>query len=490
MVLEVIIFSKHIKVKSIEKSEQICRLKKFQTLLVNKIYPIKQRDQIVYICHHCKKKKTEKFNSNSKFFEEEILCRECGFTITKIAKYGSANASSRIKQGIQKKYGVDNPSQIVGVKEKKKQTMLTRYGIETNFNNPKYKKIKLKNSYLKFKTFDKVVPLFNLQEYLDKKEKYQKFDWRCITCNTVFQFYYANGTLPRCPICFPKQNGSSLVEKQVVDFVKQLSISSIEENTKKIIPPYELDIYLPKHKLAIEFDGIYWHSELNGGNKTGHLQKTNLCEQHGIKLIHIFEDEWIEKREIVESIIRTIMGLTTSKIGARSCIIDEISSEEARVFVDTNHLQGFTAGKIHIGLRHKGKLVSLLSLSKPRFNKKYEWEITRFCNKKDMMIMGGFSRLLKYFETQYHPKSIISYCDKRYFSGSTYSKNGFIEMENSSPSYYYTDYTHRFNRIEFQKHKLSKKLKIFNPKLTEWENMQLNGWDRIWDCGNSVFVKK
>ena len=160
----------------------------------------------------------------------------------------------------------------------------------------------------------------------------------------------------------------------------------------------------------------------------------------------------------------------------------------AKSFLFNNHLQGEINGRKYIGLFYDKELVSLLIMGKSRFNKKYEWEILRFCNKLNTTVLGGLSKLLKYFERKYNPKSIITYVDARYGIGTGYEKCGFKSLGMSSPSYYYIkDYIQLESRFKYQKHKLSKILKKFDPTLTEWENMQLNGYDRIWDCGNYVY---
>ena len=113
----------------------------------------------------------------------------------------------------------------------------------------------------------------------------------------------------------------------------------------------------------------------------------------------------------------------------------------------------------------------------------------RYCSKIGYQIIGGTSKMLSYFIKKYKPTSIITYADKRYSDGKFYEKIGFKKTNLSKPNYFYfKGNSGLMSRIQFQKHKLKDKLDIFNPELTEWENMQLNGYDRIWDCGNFVFV--
>ena len=407
----------------------------------------------------------------------------------------SSEIQDKIKQTSVTKYGVDSIFKSEYFKDKFKQTSIAKYGFDypaqSNKIKEKIKETWFNKFYHKLANSNRlnnlVKPLFKLEDYCGISKTY---DWECCKCKTVFQESILNGYIPRCPTCFPKLCGTSLLEKEIGKYIKSLNIL-IEENTRKTISPLELDIYVPSHNLAIEFDGLYWHSELSVSKiaKTKHLYKTDLCEEKGIKLIHIFEDEWIEKQDIVKSIICSKLGIYQQTIGARKCQLKEINSKEASMFYEQNHLQGYLGSKINIGLFYENELVSCLSFSKSRYNKKYDWEITRFANKLNIKVVGSFAKLFSRFKSSYKG-SIITYSDRRYFDGSIYKRNGFTELKDSSPSYYYTDYKHRYNRVEFQKHKLKDKLKDFDPNLTEWENMQLNGWDRIWDCGNKVFEFK
>jgi len=165
-----------------------------------------------------------------------------------------------------------------------------------------------------------------------------------------------------------------------------------------------------------------------------------------------------------------------------------VDNKEAKIFYEENHLQGFINSKINIGLFYENKFISCLSFGKSRYNKQYDWEINRFANKLNVSVIGGFAKMLKYFENNYSG-SIITYSDRRYFDGSIYRNNGFEELEVSQPNYFYTDKRRRYSRIQYQKHKLEEQLNVYDSNLTEWENMQLNGYDRIWDCGNYRFIK-
>jgi len=410
-----------------------------------------------------------------------------------------------------RKYGVENPSQSEETKKKKILAYLQHYGVFHPLNHPDIKKTikdtclrrygvenvsqyliinkKIKESYIKSffekllnsdRLKGKVIPNFTLDEY---HGVHYKYSWICTKCEQPFEGHINNANIPRCPTCYPSSGGSSKSEKEVADFVKSLGIQ-IKTNTRKLISPLELDIYVPSHKLAIEFNGLYWHSELNGKDKNYHLNKTLQCKSKGIQLLHIFEDEWIDKQEIVKSIITAKLGLIQNKLYARKCIIKSVPSNEAKLFLFDNHLQGPINGT-HLGLYYNEELLSLLTYGKSRFNKSWNYEILRFCNKINISVTGGLSKLLKHANLN----SVITYADLRYGTGESYLKCGFTYHKQTPPSYYYLDKNiQRFNRLQFQKHLLSEKLDIFDSDLTEWQNMQLNDYDRIWDCGTISYV--
>lgn len=419
---------------------------------------------------------------------------------TWIRKYGvdhpwkRADIKAKRDEVCLEKYGTKYPLQSEIGKEQVKQTCLEKYGVDNVFKSTKFllkqRELYYQNLFSFSRLKNKVKPLFSLEEYhkVDKKYKFQ-----CLKCNNEFEDHLDNGRIPRCYNCFPKLvTYKSKYEEEIYNWLSDLGISTIQKGNMSIINPYQLDIYIPDRNLAIEFNGLYWHSEIGSYGKCNgdyHLTKTNLCKEKGIELIHIFEDEWIENPEIVKSIIKSKLGLITNKIYARECEIRETDKEEALVFLMNNHLQEALNGKYSYGLYYKDKLVSLISLSKPRFNKNYEYELIRSCSRKDIVVVGGFSKLIDYAINKLNISSIVSYVDKRYFNGKGYKEWGL--MYETSPNYFYTkDYQNRESRIKYQKHKLEKLFPdIYDKSLTEWQIMQLAGYDRIWDVGNKVFER-
>lgn len=254
-----------------------------------------------------------------------------------------------------------------------------------------------------------------------------------------------------------------------------------------MIRPLELDIYLPDKNVAIEFDGLYWHSEENGKGEEYHLSKTEECENIGIHLLHVFEDEWNDKQEIVKDRIRSILGFN-GRIFARKCVVKELDAKECKEFLDANHLQGYYNAKHRYGLIYEGELVATMTFGKPRFNKNYDYELMRYSCRIGCNVVGGAGKLLAHFRRN-HEGSIVSYADRRYSDGNVYERLGFVKVGVSQPNYWYVRNGEKLSRYQCQKHKLAKLLGDgYDENISEHENMRLNGYDKIYDCGNLVYV--
>jgi uncharacterized Zn finger protein (UPF0148 family) len=288
----------------------------------------------------------------------------------------------------------------------------------------------------------------------------------------------------KCPICFPN---SSSAEVEIEEFLDSLGIEYIYSDWSTIAPQ-ELDFYIPSHNLAIEFNGIYWHSELRGKTRDYHLSKTENCSKQNINLLHIFENEWINpvKQSIWKSMIRGKLGLH-ERVYARKCTLKQVSKSEEKQFLEENHLQGHIGSQVAFGLYYEDQLMCLMSFGKNRFASDVEWEMLRFVSKQNINVVGGASKLLKHFRNNFKG-GIVSYSDRRYSNGDMYKVLGFQFSHNSSPNYFYfRNPAFLESRQKYMKHKLPNLLETFNPTLTEWENMVVNGYNRIWDCGNSVW---
>jgi predicted transcriptional regulator len=413
--------------------------------------------------------------------------------LTSLDRYGvphhmmNPEVSRQIRQVLLDKYGVGNPSQIPGVAAKVKSTILDKFGSYSSTVTPEIRRQRraalLEANCLKYKDID-----FSLKgmTYIEGVSPQVK----CIRCEGVYPLVIAPSQVLQklyCPICKPL---GSVKERFLVNYLETKGVTVIQHD-RSILEGKELDIYIPELNLAIEFDGLYWHSENNGVASTYHRDKTSKCLEKGIHLIHIWEHELATKQALVLSMLDLFLG-ETEKIFARKCEIREISFPVYREFMLSNHLQGSVSASVRLGLYWGGSLVAAMSLGKSRYNKNYEWELLRYCELQGTHTLGGKGKLLKHFEREYKPASLLSYCDLRWFKGSSYVKLGFTRKKDSPPNYFYfRDGNMVFSRQMFQKHKLKALPEFeFHEDLTEVENMRLNGFNRIFDCGNSVYVKQ
>lgn len=291
-----------------------------------------------------------------------------------------------------------------------------------------------------------------------------------------------------------KSNGCSKEEQELLSFVVGLLGEDIEiqTNTRSVISPKELDIYIPRYNIAIEYCGVYWHGESNGKDRLYHALKRVACAKQGIRLLQVWSNEWTYQRELVKSRLRNVFRKNTNTVYGRKCTIKMVVTSEADAFFAANHIQGKCSVPINYGLYYdEVHLVATMSFARDRFSNTDRYELVRFAVAQHISVVGGASKLFKAFVNDYNT-SVVSYSDNRWNTGAVYQQLGFTLSHVSQPNYFYFDKlgdTNKlFSRHVFQKHKLANKLELFDPNLTEWQNMQNNGYDRIWDCGNDVYI--
>ncbi len=278
-------------------------------------------------------------------------------------------------------------------------------------------------------------------------------------------------------------------EDELSNFIESLGFLVSRSKRPRWALGKEIDIQIEGTNLAVEYNGEYWHSEQQGKGRNYHLLKEEHARGVGVNLLQIFESEWRDKQEIIKSIISSKLNITT-RIYGRKTTISKISAKTAKKFYDKNHRQGGAgATSSSYCLLSGDEVVSVMSIKKIRFGTNNGIEIYRFANKLNTTIIGGFSKLLAEVKKQ-TSGDIISYADLRFtdLNSNVYRSNGFELSHIAKPGYSYTrGNSGLINRMNFQKHKLKDKLEKFNPKKTEYENMLMNGYDRVWDCGVAVY---
>lgn len=286
---------------------------------------------------------------------------------------------------------------------------------------------------------------------------------------------------------------SSKAENKIYEFLKQINpdLNILKHNRNILKDNKELDLYLPDYKIAIEFNGLYWHSE-KCKKDNYHQEKYKECLNNGIRLIQIFEDEWFDKQEIVKDCLKHILNLTENKIYARKCKILKLKNKDVQDFLDDNHIQGYCDAQIIYGLFCDTglgeELVSLISFDKQTKDDVYE--LLRFVSLKDYSVIGGASKLLKHFIKEYKPEEIYSYCDLRWSQGNLYTSLGFEEVSIIKPNYFYVSGLKRLNHLEFNKDILIKDYGC-PQEMSEKEFMRdIMRYNRIYDAGTKLFKLK
>ena len=422
--------------------------------------------------------------------------------ITNLEKHGVTHYSKTneykdiVKKTNLDRYGAEWYCQSSDFKEKKKETNIERYGVDHHTKSSDYnEKIKLmniekhgvdniqKSEIYRKKTYDIAKNPFYIK-YIDSS--LSLFNCDCGNEHT-FEIYVDNyikrnkENNPLCTICHPISAKSSIKEKVLYEFIESTY-------SGEIIPGYrdglEIDIYLPELKLGFEFNGLYWHSN-KYKEKSYHIDKTNYFLDKEIRIVHIWEDDWIFRREIVESQISNLVSNKNIKIFARKCNIAEVDTKESSSFLEENHIQGKVNSSLKLGLYHNGKLVSLMTFD--HFEGRHlipdnEWNLNRFCSSKNTNVVGGASKLFEHFIKNYKPSRVISYADRDWSIGNLYYKLGFKKIGESLPDYKYLVDGRRVHKSRYKKTKTK-------TTLTESRYAIENNMLKIYDCGKIKFEK-
>ena len=280
-----------------------------------------------------------------------------------------------------------------------------------------------------------------------------------------------------CPSC-----GVTLskAEVEISEFIKSLGIKVLSNN-RDMIGRHELDIVIPEHKIAIEFNGIRWHSEEFGKGKDYHKNKTDKCTEIGYRLIHIWEDEYKENKEKILSYLKHILGKSENKkVYGRKCLVVDIDRKEANIFLEKYHIQGAIVSATFKGLTYNGELVAVTGFAKGKSNTKNKgmYELVRHATSKN--VIGSLGKTVKAFG-----EPTYTFCDDAFFTGHSYIKAGFVEVGKIAPDYKYVVNNKRQHKFLWRKEAIKNKLGLIGG--TEKEMMKEAGIYRIWDCGKTRY---
>jgi hypothetical protein len=404
--------------------------------------------------------------------------------------HGAVNQMQFARAAWQHQHGDKNPFNIDAIREKSQDTMIEKYGVRYAFQSPelyqKHVNTHLENwgranasqTHLTDAQYQLLTDPNQLKQELEQKSLSQVGQDTGIRKSLIQAYHdrYQWNIIPR--------NSRSGFEDEIAKFLEQNNVS-YQRNNRKLIAPQEVD-FLIEDQLAIEFNGLYWHSEIAGKKpRLYHQQKMRACAAKNIRLITIWDDEWTEKSQVCQSVILSLLN-KNKKIPARKCTLYTVPNSEIKPFLNQNHLQGHSNASVNIVLKYQDQIVCAMTFAKSRYNKKTQWELLRAASLMGCSVQGGMSKLWSYFVQNQQPESVVSYCDRRWFTGELYQHLGFTQTVTGLPTYWYTNYKQRFHRSGFTKKSLVSRGS--DPCLSEWAIMQSAQWDRVWDCGQDTWI--
>ena len=412
----------------------------------------------------------------------------------------SKDILDKLKSTNLEKWGFDNPSKSPIVINKIKEHNLEKWGVDWYYKSDEFKSKRNETILEKYET-DDYFKSKHRKNYVvgNKVENYPDleiigyqnkfFEIRCDNCNENFEIktdvlYKRNKEnhiiCTRCNKL--NSNFRSNAEIEICNFLEEYNI--VVTTSRRNIIKGELDIYLPEYKIAIEYNGLFWHNE-NFKDKNYHFSKYDNCKKLGIKLIQIWEDQWLTDKDKVKSFLLSKLKIYKNKIWARKCKIKLVDYKEKDVFLDDNHLQKKSKSSINIGLYYNSELVSIMTFGKRRLNSKENFELIRYCCKRDTLIVGGASKLFKYFIKNHHFNSIVSYSDNTVSDGGIYELLNF-KNTNEAINYYWTNNKERFHRFTFNKKRLVQK--GYDENKTGLQIMKDNDYNRIFGAGIKTWI--
>lgn len=288
-----------------------------------------------------------------------------------------------------------------------------------------------------------------------------------------------------CPVCNAKRFVSKQ-EREVVDFLNNVYGGPVETTVRRFPNITELDIYLPEKRIAIEVNGVYSHSEANGRDSEYHAAKRAACEAQGIRLIQVWQDDWADRRQVVERMLAHKLGVSTEpRIGARSTTARVATTAEAREFLNANHIQGFTGATHHLALEHDGRIAALMSLK--RTGKPGELRLERYATAAH--VLGGQSKLIRYAEDTVPGWShLITFADHEVSDGALYERTGWVKDGELAPDYKYLVRSQRVHKFNFRLARFRDDPALeFEEGLSERRLAELNGIPRVWDSGKTRY---
>jgi hypothetical protein len=282
----------------------------------------------------------------------------------------------------------------------------------------------------------------------------------------------------------------SAIERHVIEFIHSLDPSLLVISRDTAAIGMEIDVYIPSKKLGIEFDGLYYHTDVSPfETRNKHLEKQKSAFKHGIKLIRFVDiGETTHKLDIVKSMIKAKLGYS-DRIYARKCSIVYPTKDQANQFFNHNHISGTANAKVYMGLEYEGTLIEVCSFASPRFDTSNEWELIRLATLQGKTVVGGLSKIIKHFRSKYNG-SLMTYANLRFGNGDAYRQVGFEYTGCTGAGYFYTDMKRIYSRHMFRKDTIHRLIPSADNTKPEGQIAYENGFKRYKDCGHAKFVLK
>lgn len=378
---------------------------------------------------------------------------------TMLTKYNARHALQnpfflqKSKDTLMKNHGVNHPMQSEKLKQRQKDVLFSKHGVTNPGLKSEFVEKAKRTSLIKYGTD-------NPSKCASIKEK-------------ILKIQIEN-----------KTTGSSKGELELKSYIESLGFS-----TKKGYiggkDPKEIDIKIENKDIAFEFNGAYWHSEVNlKMTNRYHLNKTNLCKEVGLRLIHIFDFEWQNRKNQLKSLIRSILGKNDNKVYARHCEVREVDKKEAKLFLESTHLLGSCNFKVAYGLYYDSSLLCMITIGVHHRNSK-EIVLNRYVGKTNYSVIGGLSKLCSHAKKIHGP--ITTWIDLRFSDGENWVKSGWKKINTLSPDYFYID--SKTSKIVSKQSR--KKSLIHTPdNMTEHEHALNDKLFRVYDCGKIKLIYK
>lgn len=295
-----------------------------------------------------------------------------------------------------------------------------------------------------------------------------------------------------CPSCAMLESKG---EREIYEFICDIiGCEKVERKNREILDGKEIDILIPSLGIGFEYNGLRWHSEEFGKDRYYHLKKTEECKNKGIKLYHIFEDEYLLHKDILLNKIRYILNISQElpKIYGRKCIIEKTDKETAKEFFDKFHIQGYGKSTLFLSCKYDNRIVGMMGFK--RINDQGEWELTRFATDYNYICCGIGGKMFKYFTSNFNPVMVKSFADRRWSleEDNLYIKMGFVLDNTLNPDYRYINLSNpkeRIHKFNFRKSTLNNRYGL-PLSMTESEMTKKLGYSKVWDCGLYRYIWK